>query len=529
MTSHIERTSFDNPILPRLSTILDEVQRGVWRVPAFQRPSVWGDEDRRDLLDSIIKGLPIGSFLVWRTSRGDLGAYDKIADVPVMGRENEARATYTWLLDGHQRITTLFGALSKPPGGRSRTSSWNLHYELGCGEDPAVRLPASLPRSGAVPPHYLPLSILRDGKAFLVFRDALYRDGRDDLVDEAVQVQNRFMDYIIPVVPLVSDDLDLVTDAFVRINSRGKQMSEAHMLRALTHLKEHDTGKRFQELRRALPGAWRELPDQCFVNTLKAMHGLDVYRAGVEELSSRLKKNVGAFNDLQRALIAATEVLAGLGVRGPTSLPYMYQLVTLAAVEDRQPGRLASHHDALVRWCWRTGYSALFTGATGAVIQREIDRLAEEVDDHPLAPIGRPATLRGGSIRAAMFRLFLLQAVEGRSCRERREARAGSQAALTRIFPDEPSVPGNLVVAYADEARELRKRLVKGELFDTDADEYVLTAEAVTAMKDGGVDAFVRVRTDVLWTAERALLDRQRLSVVDEVIVEEGEGEDDAE
>jgi len=80
----------------------------------------------------------------------------------------------------------------------------------------------------------------------------------------------------------VTEELDIVTDAFVRINSQGKGMSEAHMLRALTHLQAIDTERHFEKVRARLePHGWAGLDDQVLVNILKAMLGLDVYAAGV--------------------------------------------------------------------------------------------------------------------------------------------------------------------------------------------------------------------------------------------------------
>lgn len=67
------QTLFDNPTTARLQQVIESIANGELLFPAFQRPFVWRDSQRLRLLDSILKGLPIGSMLIWRTTRQDLG------------------------------------------------------------------------------------------------------------------------------------------------------------------------------------------------------------------------------------------------------------------------------------------------------------------------------------------------------------------------------------------------------------------------------------------------------------------------
>ena len=48
-----------------LEDLIDEVLTGGVRIPEFQRPFRWQWEDVRRLMDSIIRGYPIGSVLLW--------------------------------------------------------------------------------------------------------------------------------------------------------------------------------------------------------------------------------------------------------------------------------------------------------------------------------------------------------------------------------------------------------------------------------------------------------------------------------
>ena len=84
----------------KISTILEKIDENQLFVPAFQREYVWKREDAKQLIDSLIKEYPTGTMLTWENSRltGIKGAY----------KYNEKQGAVRVLLDGQQRITTLY-------------------------------------------------------------------------------------------------------------------------------------------------------------------------------------------------------------------------------------------------------------------------------------------------------------------------------------------------------------------------------------------------------------------------------------
>ena len=53
-----------------LGWLVERVAAGKIRVPRFQRAFVWKQPDLSALLDSVLRGFPIGSILVWDTDWG---------------------------------------------------------------------------------------------------------------------------------------------------------------------------------------------------------------------------------------------------------------------------------------------------------------------------------------------------------------------------------------------------------------------------------------------------------------------------
>jgi uncharacterized protein with ParB-like and HNH nuclease domain len=96
------------PQIQYLYQLLDDIQNGTLFVPKFQHCLVWNNKQRLELLRSIKEEMPIGSIIVWRTSQHRLATFDKLGGRP-LPKPTAVHTTY--LLDGHQRLSTLFSAL----------------------------------------------------------------------------------------------------------------------------------------------------------------------------------------------------------------------------------------------------------------------------------------------------------------------------------------------------------------------------------------------------------------------------------
>lgn len=89
-----------------IGTLVDMYKRGELRLPEIQRHYVWKATRVRDLLDSLYRGYPSGSILMWET------------DEPVptrafaIAQDSTAFAGRKLLLDGQQRLTSLTAVLN---------------------------------------------------------------------------------------------------------------------------------------------------------------------------------------------------------------------------------------------------------------------------------------------------------------------------------------------------------------------------------------------------------------------------------
>jgi uncharacterized protein with ParB-like and HNH nuclease domain len=82
-----------------------EIDSGQIKLPMFQREFVWDKEQSARLIDSILKGYPIGTFIFWKTKEV-LRSVKEIGNHPLPETPKGDYAQY--ILDGQQRITSLF-------------------------------------------------------------------------------------------------------------------------------------------------------------------------------------------------------------------------------------------------------------------------------------------------------------------------------------------------------------------------------------------------------------------------------------
>ncbi|MCF5511950.1 DUF262 domain-containing protein [Pseudomonas sp. PA-3-6H] len=307
---------------PSLRSLLEDVQKGHIRVPRFQRPFVWMDSQRLDLLRSIRDNMPIGSLLVWRTVKFKLASFGNVGPHNIPSIIDIAPATgWQYLLDGHQRVSTLLGLLLQPlqpsqisDDQDSESIDWDIQYNL-LENDFVFRRKAD---RGRTKQPLLPLWTLLDGrlvnKHMRDLRKRAEHEGwtdqdLEDWEERADQLSYRFQQCRVPIVVMVSDDLELAARTFQRINSLGTPMGEAHLVAALTWRDDFDLRDQISQRRRDLPAGWRHIDEGLYLQVCKGLTGLDVTKAGQTELVKKLSDDASLLDRASNSIKQIIEAL----------------------------------------------------------------------------------------------------------------------------------------------------------------------------------------------------------------------------
>ncbi|WP_438009477.1 DUF262 domain-containing protein [Sorangium sp. So ce321] len=389
-----------NPSVERLPVILEELHVGSLCIPPFQRDFEWTGEQRLALCSSVRLGLPTGALMVWRTSH-KLAAENPIG--PYHLAPSEASAPQ-YLLDGRQRMTTLYAALAAsfwtregkaPPLPASDVreapdgTPWSILFDLEEQEftfdhqsDAAETNPnlSLLPAGEDNKRALLPLAVLLDDTAYDEWRarTSLSREH----TNRARALRSAFTDYLIPVVPLATDDIGVVTLTFKRVNNGGTPMGDADMTRALAWSKGFDLREKIEVVREELkPRGWGELEDDALLKVVAAVSNLDPTEVDPEQLAQKIKAHPALVHTAGERVASTVRLLGDrLGITGPGSLPYTQILVLVARALDRAGGSLKpAQENKLAAWAAEVCLDERFGGAPAHMIRADWRALAHRL------------------------------------------------------------------------------------------------------------------------------------------------------
>jgi uncharacterized protein with ParB-like and HNH nuclease domain len=108
MSETPQKTALFNPLNGHLEQLFSYIDMGDLGLPDIQRPFVWKDSKVRDLFDSLYKGFPIGSYLLWRNTAGGRTHHIGI-------RDHEHEDPNLLIIDGQQRLTALYSVFRGVP------------------------------------------------------------------------------------------------------------------------------------------------------------------------------------------------------------------------------------------------------------------------------------------------------------------------------------------------------------------------------------------------------------------------------
>ena len=216
-----------DPRVSFVTQILEEIEVGIIKIPRFQRELVWKWAQQRDLLCSIVEGIPIGSILVWSTNLDNITAYDAIGPFKLRYDINNSQASQQmYLMDGLQRMSTLY-AFIKHPEHTSEDADLSKYQVFADLESTSISdmflRKDEVIKEGNDPDsfQYLPLKVIFDQKKLMRFMRQIPPE-KEHLIDKADDIVISFKNYKVPMIPMRSDKQELVTKSFERINTRGR-------------------------------------------------------------------------------------------------------------------------------------------------------------------------------------------------------------------------------------------------------------------------------------------------------------------
>lgn len=180
-------------------------------VPEFQRAYVWKSGRAPSLLDSLYRGFPIASVLMW------------VSDAQVRSRRAHPRPllgrAVSWLIDGQQRVTTLARIYNGDEG---------LDLVFNPIEEKFRLTSANLRRS----PKWFRVSEILNDKTYRDLRRRLPEGPGTPALEARLEKVRRILDYEIPAIVMIDHSFEEAVEAFERINTIGVKLKRADVVSA---------------------------------------------------------------------------------------------------------------------------------------------------------------------------------------------------------------------------------------------------------------------------------------------------------
>ena len=379
----------DGRASPRMSTAarfeamaVDDVIRlaseGRLRMPSLPRAFRWELKDRRDLLDSIYRGYPVGTLLLWKNPPFTTEAGRPLGVMAVAKPEGDRYL----VVDGQQRLTTLWEALGRAPALGETALVFDIEREE------VVSRPLTPDEIEGRPPRreegededlpQVPLHLVFDPVLLSAWVPSWMsiQDKR-----RYFELSTRIRDHKLGLYIVEHADIDAIQHVFDRVNSTGKSMRREEVFDALIGLQiaqDGNTGLALVNAQLADLG-FGEIEPSTILKAFEAIRGdkvgkLDPRKLEVADAEADLIRTASAL----RATV--TFLRATAHVPHVAVCPYELPIVVLARFFALHPHPSERSLILLRRWLWRGSLDERLGGASSSMQQHVDDVTADEAE-----------------------------------------------------------------------------------------------------------------------------------------------------
>ncbi len=210
----------------KYADLISEIETGQVKIPQFQRKFVWGIKASAKLLDSIMKGYPIGTFIYWRTNER-LRSVRNLGNITLPEPNHGEYVNY--VLDGQQRLTSLYAALKgvtiNEDDGKPCDYS-EIYIDLLANSDEDI---VTTEIEGKVKTDIIKITELMKGSLMVL---AAYPEKHHLKLSHYKEV---LTGYTFSVINLKNAPIDVATEVFTRLNVGGKALTLFEIMVAKTY------------------------------------------------------------------------------------------------------------------------------------------------------------------------------------------------------------------------------------------------------------------------------------------------------
>lgn len=355
-------------------TLIADIEKGLIKIPQFQRDYVWSIERAAKLIDSILKGYPIGTFITWKTKE-PLRVVRNLGGIELPPVPDGDFAEY--VLDGQQRLTSLFCALKGVKIRREKREDdfSNIYVDLDATEHEHI---VKTDIEGLEEGSYIRLTeLIHGGIKALTAYDEKYHQCLDDY-------KQTLQSYNFSLIEVKEAPLDVATEIFTRINVGGKPLSlfEIMVAKTFDSARSFDLAEKFEELvDRLSEVGYNTISDATVMQTVSLVINKGCKRQNI--LKIERSRFIDEWPRVIEAVEAAVDYFRGY-YRIPVShlLPYNTILAPFAYFfykhKDKPTGEKQRF---LADFFWRTSLSGRYSSSVESKLAQDIKRIEDILEE----------------------------------------------------------------------------------------------------------------------------------------------------
>jgi len=356
------------PLAQPFSTVMNDIETGAVKIPQFQRDFVWNRHKSAKLVDSLLKGYPIGTFILWRT-REQLRSIRNLGNIELP--PTPAGDYIHYVLDGQQRLTTLFATvkgLSVERDGRTDDFS-QMFIDLDADDDQDLVITDVSEK---------------EDQSFISVTDLLSAEftalaAFPEKYHAKMQGYKKILEgYNFSVILVPEAPIDVATEIFTRINVTGQPLSVFEIMVAKTYSvgRDFDLAQKTSELLQKLADAkYGTIPDIVVLQAVSAIMAKESSKKVILKLDR--DKFIDTWPEAVEAIKAAVDYFRSV-LKIPVSqlLPYKAILVPFAYFFYHHPNRPAGEMQKyLIELFWRVSLGGYYSQSLESRLAMDIRRV----------------------------------------------------------------------------------------------------------------------------------------------------------
>ncbi len=349
----------------KLPDIIHDIEKGILRIPQFQREFVWEKSKVVKLLDSIYKEFPIGSFFFWTAPKRYYFFYRDIAELNLPKPDKYEKMSL--IIDGQQRLTSLYVTIKG-------LELYGRDYSKICFDLDKKEFIDRNPDNQ----RYISVSNL--------FSDD-YLDIYNNLSSERKksfhQCRQKFENYPFSAVDVRDKELDEVCDIFERINQGGRRLNLFDLIVAGTWSVDFDLRKSVdEEIEKLEKKGFGKIDNEVFTQTLALVSKGSCTRSSQLQLR---KEDINEHweNTIEAIRQAIDYLKNNLGVVHYSFIPYRGMISLTAYLFHKNKSRSIDNKQAeiLSSWFWQSAFAERYSASTLTLMtedRKDFDKIAEK-------------------------------------------------------------------------------------------------------------------------------------------------------